>query len=227
MSLSSHPFPPLASATDPGSRHWLQHLVAHAPQMLQPRELPWLQWLSPVREDLLRLYADDAFLARLGLGALGGPLAGFWPRGGPAWDGLARFEGGVVLVVARARVADLLQPAPVLEPGAMGLVCDSLFRVKHALGVAEVCDWTQVLGDHAIRLAHLWWLRERGVDAKLLQVCMLGDPGRRGPASPEVWAAAQMMADHALGLPSRHRLSPHILTVHPDLRRIAPHLRRP
>ena len=94
-----------------GSLKWMQRAVAWRPDVLQPGALPPLDWVSPLAWDDFAEYRDAAFLARLGLDGLAPALAAFWPRRGPQWDGLARFDGGVVLAEAKAHLAEFDSPA--------------------------------------------------------------------------------------------------------------------
>lgn len=50
-------------------------------------------WVSPLASNSYNEYSDSNFLHALGLKLLTPMLAGFWPRGGPRWDALARIEG--------------------------------------------------------------------------------------------------------------------------------------
>jgi hypothetical protein len=204
-----------------GSQRWLQQAVESAPALLQPPRWPALEWRSPRRTDDFAEYMDAGFLEVLGLGHLGPALAGFWPRSGPRWDGLAVFPGGVVLVEAKAHIAEAISTPCAAGPDSARMIADSLMRAKRALGADDRSDWTRVLYQYANRLAHLWFLREQGVDARLLFVDFLNDAERGGPAHAESWAAAYAMADHALGLPAAHPLRGAIAHVHPDVRAIA------
>lgn len=204
-----------------GSQCWLQQAVESAPALLQPPRWPVLEWRSPSRADDYAEYMDAGFLHVLGLAHLAPALAEFWPRSGPRWDGLAVFEGGVVLVEAKARVAEAISTPCAAGPASARRIADSLSRAKQALGADDRSDWTRVLYQYANRLAHLWFLREHGIDARLLFVDFLNDAERGGPAHAESWAAAYAMADHALGLPAAHPLRSAIAHVHPDVRALA------
>ncbi len=195
--------------------------------MVQPPEWPLLEWRSPLPGDDFAEYMDSSFLRLLGLDHLVPELADFWPRSGPRWDGLAVFPGGVVLVEAKAHVPELLSSPSDASPASLARIAASLTRVRSALGADDRSDWARVLYQYANRLAHLWFLRENGVDARLLFVDFIADADRRGPASAETWTAAYQVADHALGLPGAHALRGAIAHLHPDVRaidRVAPPL---
>ena len=71
------------------------------------------------------------------------------------------------------------------------------------------------------RLAHLYFLRREGVEAKLVFVNFLGDGDMKGPAGKAEWDGAFRTAEYALGLPRRHALTPFIRHVHIDVRDLA------
>src|SRR5579872_5796180 len=70
-----------------------------------------IEWVSPRREKQYREYGDAAFLDILGLTSLHRQLADFWPKGGPHWDALAKFElagrPGAILVEAKAHPTEI------------------------------------------------------------------------------------------------------------------------
>ena len=96
-----------------GSQRWLQWLVNEAPELLdQPIGLGPIEWRSPLRADDYAEYRDQAFLDLLDIRLPTRPLAFFWPRGGPQWDGLGRAASGeVILVEAKAHLNELYSPA--------------------------------------------------------------------------------------------------------------------
>lgn len=203
-----------------GSLMWLQRAVERRPEMLVPAALGSVDWVSPRRADDFAEYRDRSFLEVLGLGRLSADLSAFWPRGGPQWDGLGRLGDGVVLVEAKAHVREFMTDPSQASEGSLKAIRAALAAVQADLGCDPRGDWTKIFYQYANRLAHLWWLRDRGVNAHLLLVSFLGDetPGIRGPATPETWTAAFQLADYALGLPSRHRLSKFVHHSHPHVR---------
>lgn len=204
-----------------GSLKWLQRAVACRPDLLQPAALPPLVWVSPLAGDDFAEYRDAAFLARLGLGHLAPALAGFWPRRGPQWDALARFDGGVVLVEAKAHLPEFESPPSAAGPTSRARIAQAFAQVQEGLGLAP-SDWSQRFYQYANRLAHLWWLRAQGVEAHLLLAGFLGDTDLAGPATPEPWRAAYARADATLGLPSGHALAPFVHHVFPPVAALEP-----
>jgi hypothetical protein len=205
-------------AAEKGSQAALQRLVEEAPGVLQPQALPALSWLSPLRADNGAEYRDSAALEVLGLGVHRAVLRGFWPVRGPVWDGPARAGETVVLVAAKAHARELLtSPSAATDPGSVARIGAAFATVRQALGADDRSDWARAFYQYANRLAFLWWLRSRGVDARLLFVSVLNDAEMGGPARAETWVALFSAADHALGLPARHALSPIVHHVYPDL----------
>ena len=199
-----------------GSQKWLQHFVQTDPQALQPKTLPPLTWLSPCAEDDFAEYMDSTFLGKLNLDHLGPTLPDFWPTSGPRWDGLARSGDKVVLVEAKAHIAEALTtPSAATSPASKALISVSLNRVKQALSADDRSDWSRCFYQYANRIAHLWWLREHGVDAHLLFVGFVNARDTPRPASAETWQTLYKAADHALGLSPAHALARYIHHSHP------------
>lgn len=212
-----------AAPAEKGSQAALQRLVEQAPEVLQPPGLPPLEWLSPLRSAGWAEYRDAEALRRLELERHAPALAAFWPARGPVWDGLARTGQTVVLVEAKSHVREFLtSPSAARAPDSVEKIRRALDRTKRALGADDRSDWSRVFFQYANRLAHLWWLREQGVDAYCLFVSFLGDTEMGGPTEAETWTGAFLAADHALGLPARHPLQRYVIHIHPDLRKAIP-----
>ncbi|MEZ5743259.1 MAG: hypothetical protein R3D89_05905 [Sphingomonadaceae bacterium] len=82
-------------------------------------------------------------------------------------------------------------------------------------------SWHRKFYQYTNRLAHLAWLRENDVDAKLVMVNFVGDADMPGETTEAAWHAAYMAAEYALGIARRHRLSEHVLHVYPDVTTLA------
>lgn len=80
------------------------------------------------------------------------------------------------------------------------LIDDALAWTQQQLGVSgkSVADWTGPLYQSANRLAHLSWLRSRGVRAWLVHLLFTDDP--HGATTEAAWKAAVHLADTRLGL---------------------------
>ncbi|MBP0483476.1 hypothetical protein [Sagittula salina] len=201
-----------------GSLKWIQRAVNHRPELLQPSALPCIDWRSPLTSDDHAEYRDAAFLDVLGLGHLAEELSRFWPRRGPQWDALGVCAAGPVLVEAKAHLAELQSP-PSKAAGASRHMIDAAFRaVQSGLGIDPENDWTRTYYQLANRIAHLWWLRDRGVPASLLLVSFLGDEDMNGPAEADTWHSAFDAVMRALGLGDQTELTNHIHHMAPDTR---------
>lgn len=201
-----------------GSQAWLQKMVQYTPEALQPIGVPTLEWLSPVADDEWAEYRDETALAKLGFTGLAERLSEFWPARGPVWDGLAMAGETVLLVEAKSHIREFLTPPSAASAEQSVAKIDKAFRtVKKAIGADDRSDWSRTFYQYANRLAHLWWLREAGVDAKLLLVSFLNDEEVGGPHTSETWRAVYLAADHALGLPTKNELSRSVLHVYPDV----------
>ncbi|MGF1660165.1 MAG: hypothetical protein ACFCUS_12125 [Rubrimonas sp.] len=190
--------------------------MAARPDLLRPPGFSSIDWRSPLAEDEFAEYRDAAFLERVGLPHLVEALAAFWPSRGPQWDGLGLSGGIVVLAEAKAHAGELASTCAA-GPESRRRIAAALAETRDALGAASGADWTAGFYQYANRLAHLRFLRARGVDARLLLIGFLNDAEMRGPSTPDAWAAAYGAADAALGLPPRHALSDAIHHVHPDV----------
>ncbi len=159
-------------------------------------------------EDGYAEYLDAAFLRQLGLGDHMDALAAFWPRrGGPHWDAVATLnrpgqsQAGVLLAEGKSYREEML--------GGSGLAAkdpNSVRRIETALGWTQgllglslnTAAWRGPLYQNANRLAHLCWLRSRGIDAWLVHLLFAGDP--HGPTTDDEWKQALAEADVTLGL---------------------------
>lgn len=203
-----------------GSLKWIQKAIELAPHVLQPPGLSKIEWVSPLAEDNYAEYRDGAFLERLGLVHLTAPLKAFWPQKGPQWDALGMTETGPVLVEAKAHVREFFTPSSQAGHQSREQIEDAFAAVRADLGVKQGANWSDLYYQYANRLAFLWWLRENGINAKLLFVSFLHDLDMDGPQHEETWHATFASADYALGLPKRHKLTSHIFHVMPDVRKL-------
>jgi hypothetical protein len=69
----------------------------------------------------------------------------------------------------------------------------------------------------ANRVAHLYFLRTRGVQVWLLLVNFTGDEVMGGPASQAEWEAACRVVWHVLGVSPRHALAKYIIHAYPNV----------
>ncbi|MEC3860253.1 hypothetical protein VK792_03070 [Mesobacterium sp. TK19101] len=196
----------------------MQRFVEEAPEQLLPSGCSRLHWVSPVACDSFREYQDGMFLKKLGFERLAPELETFWPKGGPVWDGLALTDGLPVLVEAKAHVSEFFSPPSRASEESLTRIKAAFAETQSALSLIAPTDWTKVFYQYANRLAHLGFLHREGVKAHLLLVGFLHDAEMKGPVSAETWQALHRAADHALGLPLKHRLSPFVHLVTPSVR---------
>jgi len=186
-----------------GSQCWLQELVAtDAASLDLGIGLGKLTWLSPLPEDGWAEYRDADFLERLGVTLTRRPLDTFWPARGPVWDGLARSESGVcVLVEAKAHVGELASNCAAASTASVSRIRSALEETKRALAVDAGCDWCVGFYQYANRLAHAYLMNElNGVRTELVHLYFVGDFDMHGPTTREEWQAAISDVHRALGL---------------------------
>ncbi|MDF1853839.1 hypothetical protein [Pseudooceanicola sp.] len=185
--------------------------------MIQPAGLAEVRWVSPIATDDFAEYRDAAFLDRLGLASHRDALADFWPKRGPQWDALGVAGTAVVLVEAKAHLREFNTPPSQAAEVSRRRIATAFDQVRAALHVTSGADWAEANYQFANRLAHLWWLRDRGVDAHLLFVGFLNDQDMNGPTHASDWHQAFASATEKLGLAAEHGLSPFIHHATPDV----------
>lgn len=205
-----------------GSEKWIRRAIEtgvldHDLLQLMKRQGP-IDWRSPRADDDFAEYRDAAFLDRLRLGHLSTDLAAFWPRSGPQWDALGRTaQDDVLLVEAKAHVREFCTGGTSASEASRARIEAALAETAQALGATQRSAWSTTFYQLANPLAHLWFLRERGVPAWLVLINVVGDTDMDGPLSPREWEAAYTVASYAMGLPERHKLSPYVLHLHPHI----------
>ena len=178
-----------------------------------------IKWLSPLASDEFAEYRDGSFLKLIGQRGLETALKEFWPTRGPQWDALGQTsQGDVLLVEAKAHVAEMCSPATAAGPDSRQLIEASLRKVEQRLnanqGHASRSDYFYQIAN---RIAHLDFLRSNGVPSWLVFVNFLGDAEMSGPTTPEVWEAAYQVAFHVMGPRRDHPLSPFMIHVYPNV----------
>ncbi|EGF93318.1 hypothetical protein ABI_17580 [Asticcacaulis biprosthecium C19] len=202
-----------------GSLKWLQLCVNGQPEVLQHVELGDVTWLSPLKADDYAEYRDAAFLDCVKLGHHAHDLAAFWPARGPQWDALGRAGDKVVLVEAKAYLKEMVSTCAAGE-ASKARISAAFRQVCDDLGVLDHTPWLTGYYQLANRIAHLWFLRQAGVDAHLLLVGFVNDADMKGPTVAAKWETAYRVAEAGLGIAAGHKLSPYIHHIYPDVRRI-------
>jgi len=197
------------------SQKWIQVAVNDAPVLFSERvaeAFGWaddraIAWLSPQRADDYSEYSDGEFLELLGLSKHKHRLAEFWPPGGPHWDALGRTEGGrIVLVEAKAYIAELLSGGSGASVASLDHIRRALIETRISLGAGNQNDWDGEFFQAANRLAHLHFLRDLcDEEAFLVYVCFVNAPDVPKAATEAHWQGALDLLDAYLGA-NNHRL---------------------
>jgi len=174
-----------------------------------------------LKDDDYAEYSDRQFIARLGVTLGKVSLESFWPKRGPVWDGLAKTNSGrLILVEAKAHIAELVStPARAREPS-LSKIRRSLDATRQFLRSGSKADWTTSFYQYTNRLAHLYLLRElNGLQAYLLFLCFVNDKDIGGPTTKLEWEAAIKLLELSLGVRSR-KLSRYVRHVFIDVKKL-------
>jgi hypothetical protein len=120
------------------------------------------------------------------------------------------------LIEAKANQPEFCTPGTRAEGEARKQIERSLNRVKRRVGVHRYFSWTDSYYQYANRLATLAFLRDNGVDARLVFVYFIGDrfpDGTECPASVAAWKRLIEARRLTLGLPRKHDLSRYVHDV--------------
>ncbi len=216
-------YPQPGPASSKGSLHWIQTLVNQHPTVLdQGIGIGPICWKSPLAADGYAEYRDQEFLDRLGVTLPKRQLSDFWPSQGPQWDALGCGENGtVVLVEAKAHVAEILSPPSKAGSRSMAAIQAALGEAIVSLGAAWAPDWSRHFYQYANRVAHAWFLAEiNSIPVRLAFVNVVGDRSVNGPDTRREWEAALVVLHEALGL--RGKLPEYVVEVFIDVRTPVP-----
>jgi len=196
-----------------GSRKWLQMLINEKPGILNEllrknlnfSENEHIEWLSPLRKCDYAEYHDNSFLEKLGLDEKIPDLKGFWPSGGPRWDGLGRSSSGnVFLVEAKSHIQELISSSRAKQQDSIDIISKSLKKTKSELGSRTDFDWSKTFYQYANRLAYVHFLRKNGVpDTYFVSIYFLNDTEMKGPNTIDEWKGAIRLLHRCLGLQER------------------------
>jgi hypothetical protein len=149
-------------------------------------------------------------------------LATFWPKRGPQWDALGRTDRGEILIVeAKAHISELFSPPSSAGPESRAKIEVALKRTAEFLGVKSSNSWGVHYYQLCNRLAHLMFLREHKINARLVFLNFTGDDNMKGPNSASAWEVAYEVAEHVLGIPQTHKLSKYILHAYVDVKSLS------
>jgi hypothetical protein len=207
-----------------GSLKWIQSAINDHRGVLETALLPKLkgarsiEWRSPLTGDDFAEYRDAEFLKLVGLEEFSGALAEFWPRHGPQWDALGVTDrGDVLLVEAKAHIAEMCSPGTQASAKSKDRIRGALSETAFAVGAKPRAAWADVFYQLANRLAHLHFLRSRGVPAWLVLFNFIGDSDMKGPQTSKEWEAAYLIAYHVMGIHADAPLMRYVLHLYPDV----------
>jgi hypothetical protein len=217
-----------------GSQKWLRVLVNEYKLIFYReilREMPHLnlncidqlEWLSPLEKDKYVEYSDGVFIDKLQVKLKHESLAGFWPNGGPVWDGLAKIDKkDILLIEAKSHIGELRSTLRANDPDSLRKINQSLTQTQEFLGGKSHLGWTTPFYQYTNRLAHLYFLRELNkLPTYLVFVYFINDPDMHGPSTREEWQGALKLMKTLLGL-SRHKLSKYMADIIIDINELQP-----
>jgi len=162
-----------------------------------------IRWVSPLKDDEFAEYRDAAFLEKLNLQDLSDELHKFWPKNGPQWDALARTTDGeaIILVEAKANVPELVSFCGAKDRDSVCIISESLAKTQEWLTCRDPrIDWKYGFYQYANRLAHLYFLREKGgKEVYLIFLYFIGDDTHIS-TSQEAWKCAIEPQRRLMGL---------------------------
>jgi hypothetical protein len=138
----------------------------------------------------------------------------FWPTTGKqqTWDAVGIAGGTWLLVEAKANFPEFCGSPTTAKADGRKKIERALHKVKRELGVHRFYAWTGSYYQYANRLAMLWFLRQHGVEARLVFVYFFADrfpDDTPCPQTEEEWNPMFQARRLTLGLPQRHELSPY------------------
>ncbi|XOV89795.1 MAG: hypothetical protein ACFHX7_07885 [Pseudomonadota bacterium] len=210
-----------------GSLKWLRVAVNQHTAMLNEAIMETcsleptnhIEWVSPLESDEFAEYRDQAFLDLLGIRLDERPLANFWPKRGPQWDGLARTsKGEILLVEAKANIPEVSSPGTAAGTASRALISASMEEAKAYLGVPAQTTWLSKYYQFANRMAHLYLLHAlNGINARLVFIYFTNASDVNGPGTQPEWEPALKLAKQTLGLDKPHPLSDRVHDVFIDV----------
>jgi len=152
--------------------HWLDFNFAEKPGQLD-EELKGVEFASP---NVQKAWRD------------------FWPSTGNQqnWDCVGQTSAGKILLVeAKAHLGELKSPTHAKNDGKEKIKA-AFAAVKQSIGVVPTANWMGDYYQFANRIAALWFLKEHGTDAALINIYFLNDLGntrRKCPKDTDSWRA--------------------------------------
>lgn len=177
-----------------------------------------IMWRSPLKDEGYAEYTDNHFIKQIGLSPAEINLESFWPNRGANWDALATTDQSeIILVEAKANIAELVSSPSGAGEKSMMLIKESLQKTKDYLNITNQIDWTGKFYQYTNRVAHLYFLREEcNQKAFLVNIYFIGDKTVNGPSTKEEWQGAIEVMNLYLGLNS-HKLKKYMADVFVDV----------
>jgi hypothetical protein len=194
-----------------GSQKWTQDLINACPEILNAHiraKLPSLSereiiWLSPLEKDEFAEYRDAAFLEMLGIQELTKELNQFWPKNGPQWDALGKTsdETALLLIEAKANVLEIVATCGAKHNTSLSTISERLAETQRWLNCRNpLIDWKSGFYQYANRLAHLYFLRQKGGKEAFMFFLYFMDDSTHIPTSLTVWDATLTLQKKLMGL---------------------------
>jgi hypothetical protein len=174
-----------------------------------------IEWVSPCADKNFAEYRDDDFLEVLGLNHLIHELKDFWPKNGPQWDGLGKDSNNIYLIEAKANIPEIKSPPCGAKSDiSRSKIHNALENTKQYISDDTIMsEWTNSYYQYTNRLAHLYFLRSKGIKAYLLFIYFVGDKAVNGPETVSEWKKAIQKMKEELQIPPLHRLSDYIIDI--------------
>ena len=192
-----------------GSLKWIQKLINERSEIIAPPIVRALgldcgkcvEWRSPCGPQFTE-YRDSDFLKAIGHSECEASLRQFWPPHGPQWDALGVVsDGTVVLVEAKAHIAEVFTTIKAKKPKSCAKIEASIQRTWADLGIESAYPWTAPFYQYANRVAHLHFLHNMcNIPTILVFVHFLGDEDMDGPRRRGEWKETNREIRKYLGL---------------------------
>lgn len=166
-----------------GSKFWIQTLInldngqALTKQIqLQEKNIQSIQWKSPLRKDNYQELKTDK------IRGIQKSQLSFWPDNGPWWDGVGIAktdkEDIIILVEAKAHINETKSSCTAKDENSLKKIKKALKYTHSKLSSKPYKEeiWLKKYYQMANRLSFLIYLREQGVNVKLLLLNIVDDP---------------------------------------------------
>jgi hypothetical protein len=186
-----------------------------------------ITWLAPAHAGTeLR----DAAWTQVGLPQPTPQAAGWWPSGGPTWDGVARVTGadgrvGALFIEAKGHDREIRSSGTRAGKSSLSTIKSALDDVQNGLDVPFGTDWLGAVYQPANRLAWIWFAREHEkhhgepVEAWLVSIYFCGGvypwgvKPVHGPASEKQWRPIIDGLHAEMKLPEHHAVSDRVIEL--------------